>query len=87
MKGASITALLLGTAVLAGCANTRNDVIAPAPPVGPGALAGTVAADRNGDGIVDGYYSSDGIYVPFQAPPCPTPPPPPPPPTPRGERG
>ena len=87
MKGATIGALLLGATVLTACANNREEVVAPAPPLGPGALAGTVAADRDGDGMVDGYYTPDGIYVPFTAPPCPTPPPPPPPPTPRGERG
>ncbi|MEG8038433.1 hypothetical protein QP166_03395 [Sphingomonas sp. LR60] len=50
----------------------------------PGAVAGSHAADRDGDGIVDGYYTSDGIYHPY-APPAP--PPPPPAPTRRGERG
>ncbi|WP_294444732.1 hypothetical protein, partial [uncultured Sphingomonas sp.] len=79
MKGATFAAVLLGASVLTACANTREDVVAPAPPAGPGALVGTVAADRDGDGIVDGYYTADGIYVAFQAPPCPTPPPPPPP--------
>ena len=46
--------------------------------------AKVVVADRDGDGIVDGYYTSDGIYHPY-APPAP--PPPPPAPTRRGERG
>ena len=49
------------------------------------AIAGTVAADRNGDGYVDGYYTADGIYHAVQGPPCPPPPPPPPPRA--GERG
>ncbi|WP_066781906.1 hypothetical protein, partial [Sphingomonas sp. CCH5-D11] len=74
MKGATIGALLLGATVLTACANNREEVVAPAPPLGPGALAGTVAADRDGDGMVDGYYTPDGTYVPFTAPPCPTPP-------------
>jgi hypothetical protein len=34
----------------------------------PGSLPGTTAADQNGDGIVDGYYTSDGFYHPFVAP-------------------
>ena len=82
-----LLALLGVTALsLSACASTRDEPIAPAPPVGPGAIAGTVAADRNGDGIVDGYYSSDGMYHEIMGPPCP-PPPPPPPPSRRGERG
>ena len=81
-------ALLLAAAAggLTACANNEDVAVAPAPPVGPGAIVGTVAADRDGNGIVDGYYTSDGTYVAFQAPPCP-PPPPPPPPAPSGERG
>ncbi len=86
MKTTHIGGILLATIMLAGCASNREDVIAPAPPVGPGAIAGSLAADRDGDGLVDGYYTADGIYHPFQAPPCP-PPPPPPPPTRAGERG
>ena len=34
------------------------------PPQMPGSVAGSVAADRDGDGVVDGYYTSDGIYHP-----------------------
>ena len=64
MKGATFGALLLGATVLTACANNREEIVAPAPPLGPGALAGTVAADRNGDGMVDGYYTPDGTYVP-----------------------
>lgn len=74
---------------LAACQQPQED-IAPAPPVGPGALVGTVAADRDGDGIADGYYDASGNYYAFQAPPCPEPPPPPEPvyqPSPTGERG
>jgi hypothetical protein len=39
-----------------------------APPSLPGAVPGTTAADQNGDGIVDGYYTADGFYHPFVAP-------------------
>ena len=70
----------LGALALAGCA--RNEPPAPPPPP-PGAVPGSVAADRDGDGIIDGYYSSDGIYHPNAV----ALPPPPPPPTRRGERG
>lgn len=84
MRGSYLAVLVAGTAALAACA--RDDVaVAPAAPVGVGAIAGTVAADRNGDGIVDGYYTSDGIYSAFQAPPCPEPAPLPP--RRSGERG
>lgn len=37
------------------------------PPPMPGAVAGSVAADRDGDGVIDGYYTSDGIYHPNQS--------------------
>ncbi len=44
------------------------------PPPMMGAVAGTTAADRDGDGIVDGYYTSDGFYHPYVAPtPAPAP--------------
>lgn len=89
-------ALLLAPVLLAGCDTYDHGAMYDAPPppppmeryaapIGPGAIAGTVAADRNGDGIVDGFYTSDGAYHPIQGPHCP--PPPPPPPTRRGERG
>jgi hypothetical protein len=42
-----------------------------APPAFPGAVPGTTAADQNGDGVIDGYYTSDGMYRPI-APPAPT---------------
>jgi hypothetical protein len=84
MKARHLAIIGAGTLALAACATTKDEPIAPAAPIGPGAIAGTVAADRDGDGIVDGYYSN-GIYSAFQAPPCP--PPPPPPPSRRGERG
>ena len=85
MRGRHLALMLAGTTLLGGCTTVKNRMVATAAPVRVGAVAGTVAADRNGDGIVDGYYSSDGIYSAFQVPPCPVPPPPPPPR--RGERG
>lgn len=75
--------LAAGSVSLAACA--PKPPVATTPPPPPGAVYGSTAADRDGDGIVDGYYTSDGIYHPL-APPAP-PPPPPPPPTRRGERG
>ncbi|WP_066515674.1 hypothetical protein [Sphingobium cloacae] len=74
-----------GMLALSACASTKDEPVAPAPPLGPGAIAGTVAADRDGDGIIDGYYTADGIYNAIQGPPCR--PPPPPVPSRRGERG
>jgi hypothetical protein len=38
------------------------------PPPMTGAVAGSTAADRDGDGIVDGYYTADGMYHPIMAP-------------------
>ncbi len=74
-----------GILPLAACASQDERPIGPPPPPPPGAVPGSIAADRDGDGIVDGYYTSDGIYHALLAPP--PPPPPPPPPTRRGERG
>lgn len=71
-----------GAIALAGCAAKEEPPAPPPPP--PGALQGSVAADRDGDGIVDGYYTPDGMYHPNYVPP---PPPPPPPPSSTGERG
>lgn len=75
---------IVAPAALAACAHEKP-MAASAPPAWPGAIAGTVAADRNGDGIADGWYTADGIYHAFTPPPCP--PPPPPLPSRRGERG
>jgi hypothetical protein len=86
MKIRQLALIAAGVMTLGACANKEYEAVAPAPPVGPGALVGTVAADRDGDGIVDGYYTADGMYHAVQGPPCP-PPPPPPPPSRRGERG
>ncbi len=81
-----------GALALAACAKNEPIVVAPpapspvaAAPVMPaGSVAGTTAADRDGDGIVDGWYTADGIYHPAMTPA--------PPPAPafamrRGERG
>lgn len=87
MKTYRLAAICLGTVALAACSTNEEEYVAPAPPVGPGAIVGTVAADRDGDGVVDGYYDVNGNYFAFQAPPCPPPPPPPVEPAPRGERG
>lgn len=87
MKRIYLAVLMAGTATLGACAKKEEAPVAPPPPIGVGAMAGTVAADRDGDGVADGYYTADGIYHAFQAPPCPPPPPPPAPPSPSGERG
>ena len=89
MQKQYLALLVAGAAVLSACTPTEPPPPPPPPPpIGPGAIVGTVAADRNGDGIIDGYYTMDGIYHVYQAPPCPPPPPPLPPPPPRsGERG
>lgn len=76
--------MLAGLGVIALSACTKEEHVAAAPPPPPGAVPGSVAADRDGDGIIDGYYSSDGIYHPNAAPALP---PPPPAPTRHGERG
>ena len=61
----SLTALL----ALSACAK-KEVAVAPAalPPAPPGAVLGSTAADRDGDGLVDGYYTSDGIYHQTVAP-------------------
>jgi hypothetical protein len=68
---------------LSACAQQEEEVVYAPPPPPPGAIPGTIAADRDGDGVVDGYYTADGRYVPNHVPA----PPPPPTPTRRGERG
>ena len=87
MKSRYFAVLIAGTAVLGACATNEEEVVVPAPPVGVGAMFGTVAADRDGDGVADGYYTSDGVFHAFVPPPCPEPAPMPPPPPPAGERG
>lgn len=70
---------MTASVLLAGCAKKEVAeappppaavVVAPPPPP-PGALPGSIAADRDGDGMIDGYYTSDGIYHPNYAPPAP----------------
>src|SRR3546814_14967278 len=85
MKSRYLALIITGTMLLGACATSGDEEVAPAAPVGAGAIVGTVAAARDGDGMVDGYYTSAGIYPAFQAPPCP--PTPPQPPSPSGERG
>lgn len=72
----------LGALALSACSQQQE--VAAAPPAPPGAVPGSIAADRDGDGIIDGYYTADGIYHPNYTPP---PPPPPPAPSRLGERG
>lgn len=86
MRVKSIVMIGVGALTLAACAQKEEEVASmPPPPPPPGAIAGSVAADQNGDGIVDGYYTADGVYhanaVPMPAAP------PPPPPSSMGERG
>ena len=85
MRKIPIVLAVLGGLALSACQRAEEEVAAPPPPPPPpGAVTGSMAADRDGDGIVDGYYTSDGVYHPYYTPP---PPPPPPPPSPTGERG
>ncbi len=63
-----ISLAIVGGIALSGCAKKQVAVVAPPP---PGSVAGSTAADRDGDGIVDGYYSADGIYHPNYVPPAP----------------
>lgn len=81
MRFRSIMLAGIGALALTACAKEEHVAAAPPPP--PGAVPGSTAADRDGDGIIDGYYSADGIYHPNAVPQLP----PPPPPTRTGERG
>jgi hypothetical protein len=65
--------ILTGLAALALTACTKKEEVAATPPPPPGSVAGSTAADRDGDGLVDGYYTADGIYHPNAAPPPPPP--------------
>ena len=83
MRFKTILLVGVGGISLAACAH-KEETVAAMPPPPPGAVPGSIAADRDGDGIVDGYYTSDGVY---HANAVPMPPPPPPAPTSAGERG
>jgi hypothetical protein len=86
MRTRSIMLMTFGSLALSACAQKKEEVaVVPPPPPPPGSIAGSTAADRDGDGMVDGYYTSDGIYHPNVVP---APPPAPlPMPTSKGERG
>ncbi len=62
MRKLIIALPILAGLALGACAKKEVAVAPPPPP--QGAVAGSVAADRDGDGVVDGYYTSDGIYHP-----------------------
>jgi hypothetical protein len=81
----AITLATLACMALAACAKKEEPIAAAPPPLPQGAVVGSLAADRDGDGMVDGYYTSDGIYHPNALPPAP--PAPLPMPTRKGERG
>jgi len=83
MRVKTIILVGVGAVSLAACAH-REEEVAAMPPPPPGAVAGSIAADRDGDGIVDGYYTADGVY---HANAVPMPAAPPPPPSSMGERG
>ncbi|ALJ14634.1 MULTISPECIES: hypothetical protein [Sphingopyxis] len=84
MRFKPLVLTVTAAAAMALGACSQKEEVAAAPPPPPGAVPGSVAADRDGDGIIDGYYTADGIYHP-NAPMMP--PPPPPAPTRLGERG
>jgi hypothetical protein len=63
MRKAIMIVSALGALSLGACTQKEDKVSAAGPPpLPPGAVAGSMAADRDGDGIIDGYYSPDGIY-------------------------
>jgi hypothetical protein len=70
MQFKTIALATFGLLALGACAKKEVAVATPPPP--PGSVAGSTAADRDGDGIVDGYYTSDGIYHPNYVAPTPT---------------
>jgi hypothetical protein len=74
-----------GGLALSACTQKEEVAVAAPPPPPPGSIAGSTAADRDGDGMVDGYYTSDGIYHPNMPPPPPAAPAPVP--SRAGERG
>jgi hypothetical protein len=85
MRIQTILLATVATMALAACAKKKEPIVAAPPPPPQGAVLGSMAADRDGDGMVDGYYTSDGIYHPNAPPPAP--PAPLPVPTRKGERG
>jgi hypothetical protein len=86
MRSKTIMITAFASMVIAACAKKEEPVVAPPPPPLPqGAVVGSLAADRDGDGVIDGYYSVDGIYHPNPLPPAPIAPLPAP--TRKGERG
>jgi hypothetical protein len=56
-----IPTLVVGLA-LSAC--SKKEVASAPPPLPTGAVQGSMAADRDGDGVIDGYYTADGIYHP-----------------------
>ena len=84
MRTQTLALMSLAGLALGACAQQEEVAMAAPPPPPPGAVAGSMAADRDGDGMIDGYYSSDGIYHANYVPPPPAPPPLP---TRKGERG
>ena len=84
MRIQSLILVAVGGLALGACTKAEEPAVAAAPPPPPGAVAPSMAADPDGDGIVGGYYTADGIYNPNAPPP---PPPPPPAPSRLGERG
>jgi len=72
MKKTYLALALTGALVLGACTKTPPPEPPPPPPPPPGAISGSVAADTNGDGIVDGYYTSDGVYHANPLPPPPS---------------
>jgi hypothetical protein len=86
MRTQAIMIAALASMTVAACAKKAEPIVAaPPPPLPQGAVVGSLAADRDGDGMIDGYYSVDGIYHPNPLPPAPLAPLPAP--TRKGERG
>lgn len=86
--GRVATGAAIGGAVGAGVGAVTGVGVIPGAVVGAavGGLAGAVWADRNNDGVVDGYIYN-GQYYPGSPPAAPMAAPPPPPPVGTGERG
>jgi hypothetical protein len=69
-----IILMTFGALAIGACTPKETVAVAPPPPPPLGSISGSTAADRDGDGIVDGYYTSDGIYHANYVPPPPAPP-------------